>query len=68
MFILNSHQIAAADKATITNNNISSLDLMEHAAKQCFNWIHTRLHGHNIKNSQVCKINLHLIKLIKNKD
>ena len=56
MFILNSHQIAAADKATITNNNISSLDLMEHAAKQCFNWIHTRLHGHNIKIHVFCGI------------
>lgn len=49
MFILNSYQIAAADKATITNNNISSIDLMEHAAKQCFNWLHEQLQDKSIK-------------------
>ncbi|UMB60536.1 NAD(P)H-hydrate dehydratase [Lutibacter sp. A80] len=56
MFILNSHQISAADKATITTNNISSIDLMEHAAKQCFNWLHTQLQGENIKIHIFCGI------------
>jgi hydroxyethylthiazole kinase-like uncharacterized protein yjeF len=56
MFILNSHQIAAADQATIQSKNISSIDLMEHAAKQCFNWMHTRLQGENIKIHIFCGI------------
>ncbi|MEX1384279.1 NAD(P)H-hydrate dehydratase [Lutibacter sp.] len=56
MFILNSQQIAAADLATIKNNNISSIDLMEHAAKQCFNWLHNQLKNQNIKIHVFCGI------------
>jgi len=43
--ILNSKQIHKADKVTITKNNITSIDLMEYASKQCFEWIHSRLNG-----------------------
>lgn len=56
MFILNSHQITASDKATIINKNISSIDLMEHAAKQCFNWLDAQLQGQNIKLHIFCGI------------
>jgi len=56
MFILNSHQIAAADQATINNKNISSIDLMEHAAKQCFNWLHGQLLHKTIKIHVFCGI------------
>ncbi|SNR60068.1 NAD(P)H-hydrate dehydratase [Lutibacter flavus] len=56
MFILNSKQISEADKATISINNISSIDLMEHAATQCFNWLHSRLQGQGIKIHVFCGI------------
>ncbi|MDV7187242.1 NAD(P)H-hydrate dehydratase [Lutibacter sp. TH_r2] len=56
MYILNSKQIALADKATIENNNISSIDLMEHAASQCFHWLHSRLQGQQIKIHVFCGI------------
>ncbi|WP_111707991.1 NAD(P)H-hydrate dehydratase [Lutibacter citreus] len=49
MNILSSKQIAEADKATIALNKISSTDLMEHAATMCFQWLHTRLQGENVK-------------------
>lgn len=39
MKILNAKQIYLADKATIKNKSISSIDLMEYASDQCFNWI-----------------------------
>ena len=56
MFILNSQQIAAADQATIKSNNISSIDLMERAAKQCYNWLHNQLQNQNIKIHVFCGI------------
>jgi len=56
MYILTPEQISKADKATITNNNISSIDLMEHAATQCFQWLHSRLQGQNIKIHIFCGI------------
>ena len=49
MYILSPKQLAKADKATIKNNGISSIDLMEQAATQCFQWLHSRLQGENIK-------------------
>ena len=49
MYILTSEQQALADKATIKNHGISSLELMEHAATQCFNWLHQRLQGQQVK-------------------
>ena len=56
MYILSPQQIAKADKATITNNGITSIDLMEHAATQCFQWFHHRLQGQNIKIHVFCGI------------
>lgn len=56
MFILSPQQIALADKATIENNGISSTDLMEHAASLCFQWLHSRLQGQQIKIHIFCGI------------
>lgn len=56
MYILNSKQISLADKATIEKNSISSVDLMEHAATQCFQWLHTRLQGQQVKIHVFCGI------------
>jgi len=56
MFILSPQQIALADKATIENNGISSTDLMEHAANLCFQWLHSRLQGQQIKIHIFCGI------------
>jgi hydroxyethylthiazole kinase-like uncharacterized protein yjeF len=56
MYILSSKQIAKADKATIKNNNITSIDLMEHAATHCFQWLHTRLQNENIKIHVFCGV------------
>jgi len=39
MKILTSEQIKKADEFTIQNEPIKSIDLMERAAKQCFEWI-----------------------------
>lgn len=39
MKILTSEQIKKADEFTIKNEPIKSIDLMERAAKQCFEWI-----------------------------
>lgn len=39
MKILSPSQIYQADQATIKNDNISSLDLMEHVGKLCCDWI-----------------------------
>ena len=48
--------MAKADKATINTNGITSIELMEHAATQCFHWLHTRLQGQNIKIHVFCGI------------
>ena len=56
MYILSSKQIAKADEATIKNNGTTSLDLMEHAATLCFQWLHTRLQGQKIKIHVFCGI------------
>ena len=56
MYILTPQQIAEADKATILNNKITSIDLMEQAATQCFQWLHSRLQGQNIKIHVFCGI------------
>ena len=44
MYILSSEQISKADAATISGG-IASIDLMEHAATLCFQWLHSRLQG-----------------------
>ncbi|MDP3312439.1 NAD(P)H-hydrate dehydratase [Lutibacter sp.] len=56
MFILSSNQFSLADKATIKTKKISSLDLMEHAATLCFQWIHKRLEGQPIKIHLFCGV------------
>lgn len=56
MYILSSKQISKADKATVKNNDITSLDLMENAATLCFKWLHSRLQGQNIKIHIFCGI------------
>ncbi len=56
MYILSSKQITKADKATIKNKGITSLDLMEQAATLCFQWLHSRLQGQHIKIHVFCGI------------
>lgn len=56
MYILSPQQIAKADKATIKTNGITSIELMEYAATQCFQWLHQRLQGQNIKIHVFCGI------------
>lgn len=43
--ILSAKQMYEADAATVKNNDIEYLDLMEHVGVLCFNWIHARLKG-----------------------
>ena len=56
MYILSSQQIAKADKATIKNCGINSIDLMETAATSCFQWLHNKLQGANIQIQVFCGI------------
>ena len=56
MYILSSKQISLADKATIKNKNISSIDLMERAAQACFQWLHNRFQEKKIKIHIFCGI------------
>ena len=39
MKILNAKQIREADQATIQNEPIASIDLMERAANRCYRWL-----------------------------
>ena len=52
--ILNATQLQKADAFTIKNNKIESIDLMEFASKQCFDWIHHRLQGNPLKMHVFC--------------
>lgn len=56
MYILSSQQITQVDKATIEINNSTSVDLMEHAATLCFEWLNERLQGDSIKIHVFCGI------------
>jgi len=56
MYILSSNQINKADKATLKSQEISSVELMERAATSCFEWLHYRLQGQNIKIHVFCGI------------
>jgi len=56
MYILSPKQLTQADKATITTKKITSIDLMEQAATQCFQWLHSRLQGQRIKIHVFCGI------------
>ncbi len=56
MYILSPEQTAKADKATIKLARISSVDLMETAATKCFQWLHNKLQGENIKIHVFCGV------------
>jgi hydroxyethylthiazole kinase-like uncharacterized protein yjeF len=56
MYILSPQQISQVDTATIKINNSTSVDLMEHAASLCFNWLHERLQGEPVKIHVFCGI------------
>lgn len=56
MYVLTSQQIRKAEEATIKNKGITAIDLMEHAATLCFQWLDTRLQGQNIKIHVFCGI------------
>lgn len=56
MYILSPKQINKADQATIKNQGITSLNLMERAATKCFDWLHARLQGQNIKIHVFCGV------------
>ena len=45
MKILSAKQLYEADQITINKGDITSLELMERAATNCFQWIHNRLQG-----------------------
>ena len=52
--ILSAKQLYEADQATIKKGKITSLDLMERAASNCFQWIHNRLQGNTITIQVFC--------------
>jgi hydroxyethylthiazole kinase-like uncharacterized protein yjeF len=56
MYILSPQQTQKADKATIKNKGITSVDLMETAAVSCFQWLHNKLQGENIQIHVFCGI------------
>jgi hydroxyethylthiazole kinase-like uncharacterized protein yjeF len=56
MYILTSTELAKVDQATIANKEISAIQLMEQAATSCFEWLHTRLQGQQIKIHVFCGI------------
>lgn len=56
MKIFTAQQIYEADKTTIVNQHITSDELMERAATELFNWLHTRLQGVPVKIHLFCGI------------
>ncbi len=56
MKIFSAAQIYEADKITTERQNISSIELMERAATQVFNWIHQRMQGAPVKIHIFCGI------------
>ena len=54
MKILSAQQLYEADQITIKKGNITSLNLMEHAATSCFQWIHNRLQGDSVTIQVFC--------------
>lgn len=56
MYILSPQQTVKADIATIKNKDITAVDLMEFAGSRCFQWIHNKLQGENIKIHLFCGI------------
>lgn len=56
MKIFSAPQIYEADKITTERQGISSLELMERAATQIFNWLHHRMQGAQVKIHIFCGI------------
>ncbi len=56
MNIYSSAQFYEADKITTEKQNISSIDLMERAATQIFNWLHQRMQGAQVPIHIFCGI------------
>ncbi|GLB50111.1 NAD(P)H-hydrate dehydratase [Neptunitalea lumnitzerae] len=56
MKILNAKQLKEADNYTIQNQGITSIELMERAASELFNWLHSRLQGANVKLHIFCGV------------
>lgn len=56
MKIFSSTQLYEADNITTKNQNISSVDLMERAAQQIFNWLHLRMQGAQVPIHIFCGI------------
>lgn len=56
MKIFTAQQIYEADKNTIVNQEITSDELMERAATQLFNWLHSRLQGAPVRIHLFCGI------------
>ncbi|PVW13183.1 NAD(P)H-hydrate dehydratase [Marixanthomonas spongiae] len=56
MKVFSAKQLSEADKATTEKHDISSLDLMEHAGTQVFNWLHHRLQGAKVPIHIFCGI------------
>ena len=56
MKLFSAAQLSEADKVTTQKHNISSLDLMEHAGTQVFNWLHQRLQGAKVPIHIFCGI------------
>ena len=56
MKIFSKAQIYEGDKITVERQNISSIDLMERAGTQIFNWLHKRLQGAQVPIQVFCGI------------
>jgi hydroxyethylthiazole kinase-like uncharacterized protein yjeF len=56
MKLFSKEQIYEGDKLTIERQKISSIDLMERAATQIFNWMHTRMQGAQVPIHVFCGI------------
>lgn len=56
MKILNTKEIYDADNITLERQGISSNDLMERAAVQIFNWMHSRIQGAQLKIHIFCGV------------
>lgn len=56
MKILTAQQVKVADAATVSTKNITSLELMEHAAMQCFNYIKNNFDVYNSEIKVFCGV------------
>ena len=56
MNIFSSKQLYNADEITCERQGISSVDLMERAATQIFNWLHQRMQGARVPVHIFCRI------------